>query len=137
PRHQPAQCPNRTVPRHRWRRRRATGHRRQRGQHRRRAMTTADVMAVQAPDAVSAPVLEVRALRKTYGHGHAAVHALRGVDLTVRRGDYVAIIGASGSGKSTLLNVLGCLDHPTSGTYHLEGIEVSSFSERQLSLLRN
>src|SRR5207249_2286168 len=52
-------------------------------------------------------------------------------------GDYVAIIGASGSGKSTLLNVLGCLDHPTDGTYHLEGIEVSSFTERQLSLLRN
>ncbi|RZS37851.1 putative ABC transport system ATP-binding protein [Herbihabitans rhizosphaerae] len=84
-----------------------------------------------------APVIEVTAVHKTYGSGHAEVHALRGIDFTVARGDYVAIVGASGSGKSTLLNVLGCLDTPTRGRYRLDGIEVSTFSEQQLSLLRN
>jgi putative ABC transport system ATP-binding protein len=65
------------------------------------------------------------------------VHALRGVDLTVMPGEYVAIMGASGSGKSTLLNMLGCLDVPTSGEYALDGLPVSELNERQLSLLRN
>jgi putative ABC transport system ATP-binding protein len=83
------------------------------------------------------PVIEVSGLTKTYGSGDTAVHALRGVNLTVMPGEYVAIMGASGSGKSTLLNMLGCLDVPTSGEYALDGFPVSELNERQLSLLRN
>jgi putative ABC transport system ATP-binding protein len=83
------------------------------------------------------PVIETTGLRKTYGAGDTAVHALRGVDLLVERGDYLAIIGASGSGKSTLLNILGCLDIPTAGSYRLDGIEIGEFTENQLALLRN
>ncbi|WP_370946290.1 ABC transporter ATP-binding protein [Amycolatopsis sp. cg5] len=83
------------------------------------------------------PVIAVSGLRKTYGAGDTAVHALRGVDLAVMPGEYVAIMGASGSGKSTLLNMLGCLDVPTSGEYELDGFPVSELNERQLSLLRN
>jgi putative ABC transport system ATP-binding protein len=83
------------------------------------------------------PVIAVSGLRKTYGAGETAVHALRGVELTVWPGEYVAIMGASGSGKSTLLNMLGCLDVPTSGQYLLDGFGVGRLNERQLSLLRN
>ncbi len=83
------------------------------------------------------PVIAVSGLRKTYGSGETAVHALRGVDLTVWPGEYVAIMGASGSGKSTLLNMLGCLDVPTSGRYLLDGFGVDKLNERQLALLRN
>jgi putative ABC transport system ATP-binding protein len=83
------------------------------------------------------PVIEVVNLQKTYGSGATAVRALRGVDLTVRTGEYLAIMGASGSGKSTLLNLIGCLDVPSAGTYRLDGIDVGSLNERQLSLLRN
>ncbi|QYN24718.1 ABC transporter ATP-binding protein [Amycolatopsis sp. DSM 110486] len=83
------------------------------------------------------PVIAVSALRKTYGSGETAVHALRGVELVVRPGEYVAIMGASGSGKSTLLNMLGCLDVPTSGKYLLDGFSVADLNERQLALLRN
>jgi putative ABC transport system ATP-binding protein len=83
------------------------------------------------------PVIAVSELRKTYGAGETAVHALRGVELTVWPGEYVAIMGASGSGKSTLLNMLGCLDVPTSGQYLLDGFGVGKLNERQLALLRN
>ncbi|MGW4484068.1 ABC transporter ATP-binding protein [Amycolatopsis sp. NPDC004368] len=83
------------------------------------------------------PVIAVSGLRKTYGAGETAVHALRGVDLLVRPGEYVAIMGASGSGKSTLLNMLGCLDVPSSGKYLLDGFSVADLNERQLALLRN
>ncbi|MEV6896856.1 ABC transporter ATP-binding protein [Amycolatopsis sp. NPDC051372] len=83
------------------------------------------------------PVIAVSGLRKTYGSGETAVHALRGVELVVRPGEYVAIMGASGSGKSTLLNMLGCLDVPTSGKYLLDGFSVADLNERQLALLRN
>ena len=82
-------------------------------------------------------VLDVRKLSKVYGAGETAVHALRDVDLTVRRGEYVAVIGQSGSGKSTLLNMLGCLDAPTSGRYLLEGLDVADLDERQQAVLRN
>jgi putative ABC transport system ATP-binding protein len=85
----------------------------------------------------SRPVLEVRSLTKVYGMGEATVHALRGVSLTVERGDYVAIMGSSGSGKSTLMNILGCLDVPTAGTYLLDGVDVSRLADRQLALVRN
>jgi putative ABC transport system ATP-binding protein len=87
-----------------------------------------------APDR---PVLDVRAVTKVYGEGEAVVHALRGVSLTVERGDYVAIMGSSGSGKSTLMNILGCLDVPTAGRYLLDGVDVSRLSDRQLALVRN
>jgi putative ABC transport system ATP-binding protein len=74
------------------------------------------------------PVIAVSGLRKTYGAGETAVHALRGVELTVWPGEYVAIMGASGSGKSTLLNMLGCLDVPTSGQYLLDGFGVGKLN---------
>ncbi|MCO8271348.1 ABC transporter ATP-binding protein [Actinoplanes sp. TRM 88003] len=83
------------------------------------------------------PVLDVRDLTKTYGEGEATVHALRGVSMTVERGDYVAIMGSSGSGKSTLMNILGALDVPTTGTYLLDGVDVSDLADRQLALARN
>ena len=82
-------------------------------------------------------VLDVRDVTKVYGEGETAVHALRGVSLTVVRGDYLAVMGASGSGKSTLMNILGCLDVPTEGTYLLDGVDVSRLSDRQLALVRN
>ncbi len=82
-------------------------------------------------------VLEVRDVTKSYGHGDIAVHALRGVSLRVEQGDYVAIMGASGSGKSTLMNILGCLDVPTTGAYLLDGTDVGTLDEQQLSVLRN
>jgi putative ABC transport system ATP-binding protein len=82
------------------------------------------------------PVIEVRDLRKSYAIGDITVHALRGVSLTVHRGEYVAIMGASGSGKSTLMNILGCLDVGTSGTYRLGGTDVSRLDEDDLSDVR-
>jgi putative ABC transport system ATP-binding protein len=83
------------------------------------------------------PVLDVRNVVKLYGEGETLVRALRGITLTVERGDYVAIMGASGSGKSTLMNILGCLDVPTSGQYLLDGVDVSRLDDRQLALVRN
>ncbi|MCW6003151.1 ABC transporter ATP-binding protein [Micromonospora sp. CPCC 205371] len=82
-------------------------------------------------------VLDVRRVAKVYGEGEAAVHALRGVSLSVEQGDYVAIMGSSGSGKSTLMNILGCLDVPSSGQYLLDGVDVSRLNDRQLALVRN
>jgi putative ABC transport system ATP-binding protein len=83
------------------------------------------------------PVLDVRDLTKVYGTGEATVHALRGVSMTVQRGDYVAIMGASGSGKSTLMNIIGALDVPSTGRYLLDGVDVSRLADRQLALARN
>ena len=82
-------------------------------------------------------VIDVRSVTKTYGAGDTAVHAVRGVDLLVQRGEYVAIMGASGSGKSTLMNVLGCLDVPTSGQYLLDGLDVAALDDHALALVRN
>lgn len=84
-----------------------------------------------------APLIELEGIRKVYGTGDLAVEALRGVDLTIERGDYVAVMGPSGSGKSTLMHILGLLDTPTAGTYRLDGAEVSAMSRRQLAHLRN
>lgn len=83
------------------------------------------------------PVIDLRNVRKTYGEGDAAVHAVAGVTLRVERGDYVAIMGASGSGKSTMMNVIGCLDAPTSGSYRLDGVDVRLLDDRQQSKIRN
>ncbi|HTK46895.1 MAG TPA: ABC transporter ATP-binding protein [Gemmatimonadaceae bacterium] len=83
------------------------------------------------------PVLELHDITRTYSMGDTAVHALRGVDLTVGAGEMVAIMGTSGSGKSTMLNILGCLDVPTSGRYLLDGVAVETMSKPRLADLRN
>jgi len=82
-------------------------------------------------------LINIQKMFKTYRMGENAVHALDGVSLTIGNGDFVAVMGASGSGKSTLLNILGCLDTPTSGTYLLDGVEVSRMSRAQLARIRN
>ena len=74
---------------------------------------------------------------KVYGAGEIAVHALRGIDLRIEQGDYVAIMGSSGSGKSTLMNIIGCLDIPTAGRYLLEGVDVTLLDDWELSFVRN
>ena len=83
------------------------------------------------------PVLDIRNVVKTYGEGETMVHALRGVDLTVRRNEYVAIMGPSGSGKSTLMNMIGCLDTPSAGEYWLNGHRVSELADDELARIRN
>lgn len=83
------------------------------------------------------PVIEVQELTKTYQMGEHKVHALRGVSMTVQRGEFVAIMGPSGSGKSTMMNMLGALDVPTSGEYFLDGIDVSRLSDKALAEIRN
>jgi putative ABC transport system ATP-binding protein len=83
------------------------------------------------------PVIELDAVTKTYSIGDIAVHALRGITMSVDRGEYVAIMGQSGSGKTTLMNILGCLDTPTSGSYRLNGSDVRLSDEDDLADLRN
>ena len=83
------------------------------------------------------PIIRVEKLTKDYVMGANAVHALRGIDLTVARGEMVAIMGPSGSGKSTFMNLLGCLDRPTAGQYWLDGIAVGRLSVGQLAIVRN
>jgi len=82
-------------------------------------------------------VIEARGLTKVYGANGNAVHALRGVDVTVAAGEFVALIGPSGSGKSTLMAILGCLDGPTAGTYALDGEAVETMSGSALARIRN
>ena len=84
-----------------------------------------------------APVIELHDVHKTYSVGDILVRALRGVTLTVQRGEYLAIMGSSGSGKSTLMNILGCLDTPSSGIYRLNGLDVRTADEDNLADLRN
>jgi putative ABC transport system ATP-binding protein len=84
-----------------------------------------------------APILELRDVHKHYGEGDARLHVLKGVDLVVPEGDFVAIVGQSGSGKSTLLNILGCLDRPSQGSYRLDGEEIASLDDDRLSSIRN
>jgi putative ABC transport system ATP-binding protein len=86
---------------------------------------------------MSSPVAQLESVDKVYGTGDTAVHALDKLDLTVNRGDYLAVMGASGSGKSTAMNILGCLDRPSSGSYLLNGTPVEGLSDDQLADLRN
>ena len=81
-------------------------------------------------------LIELEGITKTFGSGAAAFQALKGVDLRIARGDFVAVMGPSGSGKSTTMNILGCLDTPTSGTFRFRGVEVQELSRDQRSLLR-
>jgi putative ABC transport system ATP-binding protein len=81
-------------------------------------------------------LIELRGVTKVYGTGIAAMHALRGIDLTIRAGEFVAVMGPSGSGKSTCMNILGCLDTPSSGGFLFEGVDVRGLSRNQLALLR-
>jgi len=82
------------------------------------------------------PVIALRRVAKTYGSGAAAVHALRGVDLRIDAGEFVAVMGPSGSGKSTCMNIIGCLDVPSTGEYRFDGADVGTLSRRQRALLR-
>ena len=82
-------------------------------------------------------IIHTQNLKKTYGTNGVAVHALRGIDMEVARGEFVALIGPSGSGKSTLMSILGCLDTPTAGTYSLDGERVDGLSGSELAHIRN
>ena len=81
-------------------------------------------------------IVELKNIYKNYGDGEAEVRVLKDVTMSVREGEYLAVMGPSGSGKSTLMNILGCLDRPTSGTYLLDGQDVSSLSENELASVR-
>jgi len=82
-------------------------------------------------------VVQIDGIHKTYDSGEVPVHAVRGVTLTIERGEFVAVMGASGSGKSTMMNLLGCLDRPTKGRYLLDGTDVSGLDRNQLADIRN
>jgi putative ABC transport system ATP-binding protein len=82
------------------------------------------------------PLIQLSGITKVYGEGQAALQALRGIDLSIAAGDFVAVMGPSGSGKSTAMNILGCLDMPSSGTYQFQGIHVEQLDRNQRALLR-
>ncbi len=82
-------------------------------------------------------LIELKDVYKIYQMGEETVHALDGVDITIDRGEFVAIVGSSGSGKSTAMNIIGCLDVPTSGTYHLGGVDVSTMEDDEQAEIRN
>jgi putative ABC transport system ATP-binding protein len=98
---------------------------------------TAERMAMLPPDVPRDAVIVTRNLQRDYDMGGEIVHALRGVDIYIRRNEFVAIMGPSGSGKSTLMNLIGCLDSPTGGEYWLNGYRVSELGDDQLARIRN
>src|SRR5689334_6953706 len=87
-------------------------------------------------DASSTPLIYLEGISKVYGSGDTEVRALDGIDLTIREGEFVAVMGSSGSGKSTCMNILGCLDTPTEGRYEFHGVEVGTLSPDEQALLR-
>jgi putative ABC transport system ATP-binding protein len=90
-----------------------------------------------AATSAAAQLIEMHELTRVYQLGPQEIYALRGVDLTIKPGEYVAIMGPSGSGKSTLMNIIGCLDRPTAGRYVLDGVPVESMAEDELAAIRN
>jgi len=92
---------------------------------------------VAPPVGVGTPLLELRGVTRVYSTGRLEVPALRGVDVDVWPGEFVAIVGHSGSGKTTLMNIIGCLDRPTDGTYKIQGVDVSSFDDDGLAQIRS
>lgn len=100
-------------------------------------MSVASATTAGVPSADAVPVIDIRALGKIYSPGsEAEVVALKGVDMRVSRGEFIAIMGPSGSGKSTLMNLIGCLDTPTSGSYHCDGVDVATLDAEELARLR-
>jgi putative ABC transport system ATP-binding protein len=97
------------------------------------AQQSVDFTNIADPDVV----IHADRLYKTYKMGDIEVHALRGASLVVRRGEFLAIMGPSGSGKSTMMNIVGCLDRPTKGKYHLDGVDVSTLGKPELADIRN
>ena len=100
-------------------------------------MATTTAQPESASKAQSEAVIRVDDVHKYYELGEMRVHALRGITVSIRHGEFVAIMGASGSGKSTFMNILGCLDKPSSGSYYLEGTDVAKFDKRELAKIRN
>ena len=100
-------------------------------------LPSATDLAAASSAAAEPAVIRVDDMHKYYELGETRVHALRGVSVTIRRGEFVAVMGASGSGKSTFMNMLGCLDRPSAGRYLLEGLDVSEHDKRALALIRN
>jgi putative ABC transport system ATP-binding protein len=100
-------------------------------------LNTEERMAMLPPDVPRDAVIVTRNLQRDYDMGGEIVRALRGVDLTIRKNEFVAVMGPSGSGKSTLMNLIGCLDSPTSGEYWLNGHRVSELEDDELARIRN
>jgi len=86
---------------------------------------------------MSKTIIQIKGLKKDYHIGEVTVHALRGVDISINEGEFVAVMGASGSGKSTMLNIFGCLDKPTRGDYFLDGVDIKTLSKDELAGIRN
>src|ERR1700744_5791121 len=100
-------------------------------------MKSAALFNAEEPKANATSVIRVEDVHKYYDLGETQVHALRGVDLEIAPGEFVAIMGSSGSGKSTFMNMLGCRDKPTSGRYSLDGVDVSKLDKKELAKIRN
>jgi len=99
-------------------------------------MLVQPTIALPPPAQSVTPVIALERVTKVYGAGQAAVHALRGIDLDVAEGEFLAVMGPSGSGKSTAMNILGCLDVPTSGSYRFRDVDVGGLTRNQRALLR-